>query len=122
MGRLSPEVLDRVTRFGHRVVDVGEHLTKENKPRRIVEQIVAAGTAVGANVYEADEAVSSKDFCRCLGIAVRELSEMRFWLRIVTERNWIEPARLADLIQETDELRKVLGSMIVRTRPPTRGD
>jgi four helix bundle protein len=48
-----------------------------------------SGTSVGANIFEADEAMSRPDFCRMLGIVIKELNETRFWLRLVVARKWI---------------------------------
>jgi four helix bundle protein len=53
-----------------------------------MDQIAASGTSVGANTFEADEAMSRKDFCKALGIANKELNETRFWLRLFVRREW----------------------------------
>lgn len=116
MGRLKQETLDRSQLFSHRVVDVAEALAKRGRPLRIVDQMVGCGTSVGANIWEASEALSRADFCKCLGIAVKELSETRFWLRFVSERGWIPASRLGPLEQEAHELQRMFGAMIDRTR------
>ncbi len=116
MGRLRPEFLERVENFSHRVVDVTEYIAKGRRTFRILYQMEGSGTSVGANVWEADEALSRKDFCKTLGIALKELNETRFWLRFVARRGRVRPQRLNGLGDEADELLKVLGTMIHRTR------
>lgn len=115
MGRLRALTLERVEAFGDRVLDVAEALQRQRRFGRVIDQL-AGCTSSGANVYEADEAMTRKDFARCLGIVVKELNETRYWLRLVSRRGWIKPSLLLPLIQECEELKSVFGSMIVRTR------
>ncbi len=116
MARLQPDLIERVERFADRVTDVGEEIDRQGRFHRVVEQVVAAGTSVGANFCEADEALSRADFCNPIGIALRELAETRYWLRFIGRRGWIRESRLRALIDESAELRAIGGSMIARTK------
>lgn len=116
MGRMSQQLLDRTESFAHRAVDVAEVLQKQKRFVRVIDQLVGSGTSVGANATEADEAVSTKDFCKSLGTVVKELGETAFWLRFAAKRDWIRPKRLDPLIQESGELKKIFGSMLARIR------
>jgi four helix bundle protein len=120
MARLQEALLARVEKFADRTLDVADALERKVSRSRLVEQIAAAGTSVGANLFEADEALSRADFCRCLGICVKELNECRFWFRLIGRRSWIPAKRLQPLESECDELRRVLGTMISRTRAVSR--
>lgn len=117
MGRLRPETLVRCRTLACRVLDVVQVLEKGRLvPRRVIEQLAAAGTSVGANAYEADEALSRADFVKTLGISVKELNETRFWLELCAEREWVAAARLALLLNEVREIKKMFGTMITRTK------
>ena len=116
MGRLQPEFLDRVEAFADRVVDVATALRLAGVPQRICDQLMACGSSVGANSFEADEAMSRKDFARCLAIALKEVNETRFWLRLSGRRAWVKPDRLGPLLAEADELRRVFGAIVHRCR------
>ncbi|MCC6677577.1 MAG: four helix bundle protein [Phycisphaerales bacterium] len=116
MGRLGALTLERVEAFGDRVLDEAEALQKQRRFGRVIDQLAGCGTSSGANVYEADEAMTRKDFAKSLGIVVKELNETKYWLRLVSRRGWIKPSLLLPLIQECEELKSVFGSMIVRTR------
>lgn len=116
MGRLKEEFLERVESFADRVCDVADAVDRLCKSRRVVDQMYGAGTAVAANAFEADEALSRADFCRCLGISLKELSETRFWLRLVGRRGWVQPARLEALQKEGGEIRRILGSIVTRSK------
>lgn len=116
VGRLELEFLDRIEHWCDRVLSVSETLEKQGRSRRITDQIIGSGTSVGANIFEADEAMSTKDFIKCTAIALKELNETRFWIRLITRQSWIAPDRLESFLDETNELRKILGSIIARTK------
>lgn len=118
MARLQEQFLERVESLADRVLDVVGQIEAAGVSRRIVDQLAAAGTSVGANVFEADEAMSRADFVKCMAIAAKELSETRYWLRLAARRNWVKPARLGELLQECDEVRRVFGTIIKRSRKP----
>jgi four helix bundle protein len=121
MGRLPDEFLSRIESFADRVLDVVEVLEATKCPRRRIEKLGAAGTSVGANAFEADEAMSRPDFVKTLSIVNKELNETRFWLRLVTRRGWIPATRLTDLLVEAETLKRIIGAMIARTRENAGG-
>jgi four helix bundle protein len=116
MARLQESFLERVEALCDRVLEVADAFERARVSRRIIDQVVASGTSVGANVFEADEAMSRADFVKCLCIATKELNETRFWLRMAGRRNWVRSARLTPLLDECGELKRVFGSMISRTK------
>lgn len=120
MACLQEQFLERIESFADRVIHVATALEERSLSRRIVDQVLASGTSVGANIFEADEAMTRADFVKSLCIAIKELNETRFWLRLASRHNWIKQDRLSDLIQESTELRKILGTMVSRTKKHPR--
>ena len=116
MGRLSDNLVERAEMFGDRILDVVAELERKGVYSRIIDQMVGCGTSVGANICEADQAVSAADFCKSVGIALKELGESRYWLRLSTRREWLKTVRLQPLIEEATELSRIFGSMVARTR------
>ncbi len=116
MGRLKPETLERVLKYADRVLSVVDVLEEQRRSRRVLDQLTGCGGSVGANVYEADEAMSRADFVKTLQIVEKELNEVKFWLSLCAMRGWIKPAQLASLLAETQELKSMFGAMIYRTR------
>ena len=116
MGRLRAETLERMESYADRVLAVADHLERKRRPRRIIDQVSGSGTSAAANVFEADEALTAKDFAKTLGITAKELNETRFWLRLFIRRGWFKPKQLSPLLEETLELKSMFGAMIVRTR------
>src|SRR5215471_8091812 len=112
MGRLAQNLIERTERFGDRMLEVVHELERKKVYTRIIDQMVGCGTSVGANACEADQAVSAADFCKSLGIALKELGEARYWLRLVVRREWLKSARLESLLQEAVELSRIFGTMV----------
>ena len=78
--------------------------TDDAVTRPLITQLVRAGTSIGANNCEADNAVSRRDFRNKIGICRKESAETKYWLRVIVAA---EP-RLKDaarpLWQEANEL------------------
>jgi four helix bundle protein len=118
MGRLRADFVDRVEAFVHQMLDIVNLLEARGTRPRLLDQIAAAATSVGANVCEADEGMSRADFVKCLSIASKELSETRFWLRLSARRNWIPQDSATLVLAESLELQRILGSIIRRSKLP----
>lgn len=78
------------------------------------KQLLRSSGSVGANYIEANEKLGEKDFKFRVKIARKEAKESGYWLRLLKEGN---PTlnQFNDLIQESDELRKILSSIINKT-------
>lgn len=79
----------------------------------VIDQYVRALTSVGANDNEADGVTSKRDFIHAYTIVRKELKEVRYWLQIVAELNPGLKERLQGLINESEELIKIVSSIIV---------
>ena len=60
---------ERTARFGEAVIDFAKTIPQGPTTSRIITQLVGAGTSVGANYVEADDAVSKKEFLKSIGSA-----------------------------------------------------
>jgi four helix bundle protein len=122
MGRLGAALVQRVEKFSDRSLDVAEELGRQRRFPRVIDQLVGSGGSVGANVCEADEGLSRKDFAKCIVIAIKELNETRYWIRRIAARKWIPEKRLALLQKEATEIKLILGAILTRTRRNDRAD
>ena len=51
-----------------------------------------------------------------MGIALREARETHFWIRLLEAAEIVPVSRLDPLQGEAEELKKILGSIVVRSR------
>ena len=57
-----------------------------------------------------------RDFIHKLKIAMKELSESRVWLKIIGESAYVPMCKLNDLINESEELSRILAASIITAR------
>src|SRR5437764_4775511 len=73
---------ERTARFGEAIIDFTKTIPQNPVTNRIITQLIGAGTSVGANYVEADDAVSKKDFLKSIGICRKEARESKHFLRM----------------------------------------
>ncbi len=82
-------------------------------------QLTKSSTSSGAN-YEESQAGSSKaDFINKVLIALREMRESNYWLRLLNEVISLDIKKSEELnllISESKELKKILGTIVTRSR------
>jgi len=93
-------------------------LPKTSEFNIIRYQLAKSSTSAGAN-YEESQAGSSKaDFNNKVRISLREMRESNYWLRIISAtilQNTLDE-ELNYLIAESDQLKKILGSIVTKTK------
>jgi len=114
----SPKYKDNIIlkltfEFAVSVVLFSELLDKKSK-YVIAKQILRSGTSIGANVKEAQNAESKKDFIHKLKIALKEADELEYWLYICNEIDTYENAD--DLIEKLIPIKKILNSIISKSK------
>jgi four helix bundle protein len=95
---------ERTARFGKAIIDFAKTIPQNPITNRIITQLVRAGTSVGANYVEADDAVSKKDFLKSIGTCRKEARETKRFLRMAAcavpelkpqaRKLWMEAAEL----------------------------
>jgi four helix bundle protein len=78
---------ERTARFGEAVIDFARTIPQDAVTNRIINQLVGAGTSVGANYVEADDAVSKKEFLKSIGTCKKETREVKHFLRMAVRAN-----------------------------------
>ena len=81
------------------------------------KQLVKASGSIGANYIEANESLSKKDFLMRSKISRKEAKESVYWLRLIHEINTLKNEKeVLRLIQEGNELKKILSSIIEKSK------
>ena len=78
-----------------------------------VKQVITSSDSICANYFDANEALSKKDFKMRLKISRKEAKETRYWLRLLdtgTESNVADER--GKLLQESNELLKIFSAII----------
>lgn len=117
MTRLSrgSDIRERTFQFGVRIVQYANCLPRTAAGFELARQVIRSGTSVGANVEEGDAAESKNDFVHKMSIALKEAQETRYWLRILIESGMGADDPAKALLQESDELVRILNTIISKT-------
>mgnify|MGYP000984458992 CR=1 FL=1 len=107
---------ERTAKFGENIVEFARKIPKNEVTKRIISQLVGAGTAVGSNYCEADCAESNKDFIHKMCVANKEAKETKYFLRISSkaEPALSEEARV--LGKEAHELNLIFTTIIKKAK------
>lgn len=86
---------------------------KENSVEfALVNQLLRAGTSIGANIHEAQYAQGTKDFISKLEIALKECNEAEYWLELLYDVKSIAEEDFKTLQKDCIELRRMLVSSV----------
>jgi four helix bundle protein len=116
-GETPFEIRERTFQFAVRVTELVRKMPRTLDAVEIGCQLLRSGTSVGANVEEAHGAESQRDFVHKMSIARKEARETRYWLRLIQAASLVADANLIlPLIQESDEIVRILSTIIANTR------
>ena len=102
--------------FGLRVIRLVESLPKSQTAHVIGNQLLRAGTSVGANYRSALRGKSRADFIAKLGIVEEECDEALYWMQMLIEAGIVKNSRLLGLMNEADEIIAIVVSSIKTAR------
>ena len=91
-----------------RVVNLYKYICEEKKEYVLSKQLLRSGTSIGANLAEAEYAISEKDFLSKVYIALKESTETVFWLDLLFETEYLTETEYNSINEEALELLKML--------------
>jgi four helix bundle protein len=96
--------------FAVRIVRLYRYLCDEKKEYVLSKQLLRSGTSIGANLAEAECAISRKDFLSKVYIALKECMETKYWLELLRETDYLTEQEYLSVNSDCEELRKMLSS------------
>jgi len=98
------------------IVHLSKRLIKDRKEYVLSKQILRSGTSVGANIIEANGAISRADFSAKMSIAYKECLETKYWLSLLKDSGDLNIEEFKTLFKRADEIAKILFSILKTTR------
>ena len=133
MSEVSEAIQAKCLAFSDRIIKLNDYLLKEAanakptykivKGKRVYEksvpvylqsvsnlcnQLLRAGTSIGANNAEASSAISKADFKSKSYIALKEARESLYWLDLLHRNGYLTDVQFNSLYNDCEELVKVL--------------
>jgi four helix bundle protein len=116
------ELKKRTKLFALRVLKLAAALPLTLEGKIIRGQLVRAGTSVGANYRAACRGRSRAEFIAKLGVVVEEADESAYWLELIIEGAFLKGSRVKPLLDETNELTKIMVSSRISASKKVRAN
>ena len=104
---------DKSFSFAIAIVNAFKSLVGEKREYVMSKQLLRSGTSVGANIREAKNAESTKDFIHKLGIAQKECDESLYWLELLVETEFLDEQTFLELSDQATQILKMIRSTIL---------
>lgn len=101
---------EKSKRFAVRIVRLYQYLRNEKREYVLSKQLLRSGTSIGANLAEAECAISRKDFLAKVYIALKECAETKYWLELLHETNYLNTDAYQSIYADCEELRRMLSA------------
>ena len=102
--------------FALKIVRLYQYLKAERKEFDLARQLLRCGTSIGANVAEANGAISNAEFSAKIGIAYKECLETRYWLSLLKDADYLTGEQYEVLRKDAEEISKILFAILRKTR------
>ena len=114
-------VLNKSIDFAVRIVNLFKYLSSEKQEYVLSKQLLRSGTAIGANLHEANEGFSDKDFQYKVYISLKEARETEYWLNLLFRTDYISEKYIyADCVEILKILVSILKTMHSKKNTPNK--
>ena len=96
-------------------MEIADLIPHSPATHRLCNQLVGAGTSIGANLEEADGSITKRDFLNKVAIARKEAKETKYWLRLI-ESKYLRNGLVSADIGEVQEIINILSAIISKTK------
>lgn len=103
--------------FSIRIVNLYKWLCEKKKEYVLSKQLLRSGTSIGANIAEAQCAVSKADFTAMIFISSKECNETQYWLELLHRTDYLNDKQYDSIKDDADELGKLLTSITKKVNP-----
>ena len=110
------EVKTKSMAFAKQIVFAYQYLREHKQEYILSKQLLRSGTSIGANIAEAQYGSSRRDFLNKLYIALKECAETKYWLELLSECGYLSVTEHQSLLNDCDELLKILSSITKSTK------
>jgi four helix bundle protein len=105
---------ERTFKFSVKIIELVSKLPSNSAGRAISNQVIRSGTSIGANVEEAQNSASKKEFVHGMTIALKEARETYYWIRLIEKSGTL--VGLQNLKFENLEIIKILTSSVKKAK------
>lgn len=104
-------IADKSFKFAIKTIEIYKYLISKNE-YVLSKQLLRSGTSIGANVREAIDGQSKKDFLSKMNISLKEAKETEYWIELLIETNYLDEQKHKDYLSNCKELCRILNSIV----------
>jgi four helix bundle protein len=108
-------VKEKSFNFAIKIVKLYKYLTEEKKEFVLSKQILKSGTSIGANINEAQQGQSKKDFLTKMNISLKECTETKYWIELLSATDYMTNEQKDSILSDCIEIEKMLTSIVKTT-------
>lgn len=117
MGRRPDNVvLTKSLDFAVRIVNLYMYLIAERHESVISKLLLRSGTSVGANLHEAQESISTREFESKVYIALKEARETEYWIELLFRTEYLDKTQYDSINADCVEILKLLVTILKSLR------
>lgn len=105
-------IVDKSFKFAIRIINLYKYVCEEKKEFVLSKQLLRSGTSIGANVKEAIQGQSKKDFLSKMNISLKEASETEYWIELLIATNYLSDRDGNSILEDCVEIKKILHSIV----------
>lgn len=110
-------IQQRTKSFSIQIVKFSSCLPKNATGYTLSSQLIRSSTSIGANIVEAQDACSNKDFLYKINHSLKEAKESKYWLEIITESEIVKiDDKITHLLKEIEEIIKILTTIVKKLK------
>lgn len=105
-------ILKKSKGFAIRIIRLYQYLCKTKREYVLAKQLLRCGTSIGANVREAQQGQSKKDFVAKMNIASKEAVETEYWLELLHETEYLTDEEFSSIHADCAEIIRLLVAIV----------
>lgn len=117
MSEAGDLLLNKSMDFAVRIVNLYKWLCTEKKEFVFSKQLLRSGTSIGANISEAQSAISRADFASKVYISLKECKETHYWIRLLHRTDYLDEKLYISIYNDSKELAGLLTSITKKLQP-----
>lgn len=115
ISNIKYDLEERTAKFAEEIIALCKKAPKNVVTIPIIDQLIRAGTSIGANYCEANGASSKKDFKNKIFICKKEAKETKYWLKLLPKGATEVKDICERLWQEAQELTLIFSKIALNT-------
>ena len=117
MAEIWYKIRDESYRFAIMIIKCCVYVAKETREYVLTRQLLKSGTSIWANIREAQDAQSKKDFLHKMNISLKEAKETQYWIFLLKDSWYMKDyTDEKPLINKANEMVGILTRIIKTTK------